>query len=90
MQGCPILVAESIYISICCDQGARRVDVADVGSVVEGGPAVGVNVVDVGVAVLNDSFEGVWLGILKRENSLVDGSLSKDGLTIINLAATVH
>jgi hypothetical protein len=58
--------------------------------VVEGGPAVGVDVVDVGVAVLYDSFEGVWLGILKRENSLVDGSLTKDGLTIINLAATVH
>lgn len=57
---------------------------------VKGGPAVGVDIVDVGVAVFDDRFEGVWFGVLEREHSLVDWCFAKDGLAVVNLASTIH
>jgi hypothetical protein len=89
VEGCSVLVAKSVYFGISFDQGASRLEVSDVGCVMERGPPIWINIVDVGVTVVNNCLEGVGLHIFGREHSLVDWRFTKNGFSVINFAATI-
>ena len=75
-----------------------RVDTVDVlsawsiASVMESSPAVGVYSGYISITLLKDSLKSSHLLLMRRfrEYSLVEGSLAKDTLLLVNFIATVH
>lgn len=91
MQRGALLVA--VGVDVCpavLDQNGRALKVTVVCGVMEGGPPVGVHVVQVSLA-LNDGMQGLLLGGLLqlRENCLVNWSLTEYAHLVIDLIATV-
>jgi hypothetical protein len=91
MQRGALLVA--VGVDICpavLDQNSRALKVTVVCGVMQGGPPVGIHVIQVGLA-LNDGMQGLLLGgLLKlRENCLVNWSLTENAHLVIDLIATV-
>ncbi len=83
----------TVGVDICptvLNQNGRTLKVTVVCGVMQGGPPVGVHVVQVCLA-LNDGMEGLLLGGLLqlRENCLVNWSLTENAHLVIDLIATV-
>ena len=90
MERSPLLVGVAVDLGAILDQLASRLKVADVGGVMQRGPAIGVDIVYISVAVLEDGLESVALALLVgAEYSLVDGSFTENAGSLIDFVATI-
>ena len=89
VQGGSLLVRVAVNFGAILDQEASRFVVANVCCVVQRRPAIGVDVVNVGMAVLNYCLKRLGFIFFWAEDSLVDGSFTKDAHSLINLVTAV-
>lgn len=84
-----LLVAICIYLSICFQQTTSRIEITDIGSMMERRPAIWIHIIYVGVAIFDNWLQCLLFVATFWKNCLVDGSFSENALSIINFAATV-
>lgn len=90
VQGCALLVRVAVHLGTVLDKDACGLEVADIGGMVERCPTVSVDVVHVGMAVLNDGFKSIGFLLFIAKYSLVDRSFSKNAHSFIDLVTTVN
>ena len=90
MERSSLLVGVTVDLGAVLDQLAGRLKVAYVGGVMQRGPAIRVDIVDISVAVFKNGLESVTLALLVRaEHSLVDGSFTENAGSLIDFITTI-
>mmetsp|Transcript_13437 Transcript_13437/g.16099 ORF Transcript_13437/g.16099 Transcript_13437/m.16099 type:complete len:251 (-) Transcript_13437:885-1637(-) len=91
MQRRPLLIRVTVHFRAIFNEQASGFVIADIGSVVEGRPPVRVDIVDIGVAVLDYCLERLRFVLLFRaQNGLVNRCFAENRHAMVDLVTTVH